>query len=114
MIVGGMEKEQSSKPRSLITSLPEDIIIDIIARVRRCDYPTLSLVCKHFRSLVTKPELYARRSLLGCTENCYYVVLTKDKTLIDESPLQERIADTRASRDNFFLEPKREESEEEE
>ncbi|CAA7038088.1 unnamed protein product [Microthlaspi erraticum] len=53
--------------------LPEDVIVDIIARVRRCDYPNLSLVSKNFRSLVASPELYARRSLLGCTEQCLYV-----------------------------------------
>ncbi|CAA7038086.1 unnamed protein product [Microthlaspi erraticum] len=54
-------------------SLPEDVMVDIIARVRRCDYPNLSLVSKHFRSLVASPELYARRSLLGFTEHCLYV-----------------------------------------
>ncbi|CAA7037993.1 unnamed protein product [Microthlaspi erraticum] len=70
-----MEKEQSSEPPSLITSLPEDLIIDIIARVGRCDYPTLSLVSKHFRSLVSSSQLYVRRSLLGCTEHCLYVLL---------------------------------------
>ncbi|ESQ51519.1 hypothetical protein EUTSA_v10017911mg, partial [Eutrema salsugineum] len=60
---------------SLITLLPEDVIIDILGRIPRCDYPTLSLVSKHFRSLVASRELYARRSLLGCTEHCLYVVL---------------------------------------
>ncbi|CAH2060013.1 unnamed protein product [Thlaspi arvense] len=47
-----MEKEQSSGPPFLMTSLPEDIIIDILARVPRYNYPTLSLVSKHFRSLL--------------------------------------------------------------
>ncbi|CAA7014933.1 unnamed protein product [Microthlaspi erraticum] len=69
------EKEQSSEPPS---SLPEDVIIDILARVPRCNYPTLSLVSKHFRSLVASREIYARRSLLGCTEHCLYVVLTNE------------------------------------
>ncbi|KAH0883066.1 hypothetical protein HID58_059162, partial [Brassica napus] len=68
-------KEESSEPPSLIPSLPEDIIVDILARVGRCYYPKLSLVSKHFRSLVTSHELYARRSLLGCTEHSLYVVL---------------------------------------
>ncbi|CAA7023539.1 unnamed protein product [Microthlaspi erraticum] len=66
------EKEQSSEPPP---SLPEDVILDILARVPRCNYPTLSLVSKHFRSLVASREIYARRSLLGCTENCVYVIL---------------------------------------
>ncbi|ESQ56068.1 hypothetical protein EUTSA_v10027506mg, partial [Eutrema salsugineum] len=39
-------------------------------------YPTISLVSKSFRSLVASPELYTRRSLLGCTEHCLYVVLS--------------------------------------
>ncbi|CAH2060112.1 unnamed protein product [Thlaspi arvense] len=72
--------KQSSKRLSLLTSLPKDVIVDIIARVPRCDYPTLSLVSKHFRSLVASPELYTRRSLLGCTEDCLYVLLHDTKT----------------------------------
>ncbi|CAA7014950.1 unnamed protein product [Microthlaspi erraticum] len=68
------EKEQSSP--CVMTSLPEDVIIDILARVPRCNYPKLSLVSKHFRSLVASREIYARRSLLGCTEHCLYVVLS--------------------------------------
>ncbi|ESQ51583.1 hypothetical protein EUTSA_v10017778mg [Eutrema salsugineum] len=43
---------------SLITLLPED----------------------HFRSLVTSRELYARRSLLGCTEHCLYALLFNRET----------------------------------
>ncbi|ESQ51494.1 hypothetical protein EUTSA_v10016904mg [Eutrema salsugineum] len=65
---------------SLVTLLPEDIIIDILARVRRCDYLTLSLVSKHFRSLIASRELYASRSLLGCTEHCLYVILWNGET----------------------------------
>ncbi|ESQ51496.1 hypothetical protein EUTSA_v10017616mg [Eutrema salsugineum] len=71
------KKKQSS---SLITSLPEDVIIDILARVPRGDYPKLSLVSKHFRSLVESSEIYARRSLLGCTEHCLYAVIFNEET----------------------------------
>ncbi|KAJ4903253.1 F-box/kelch-repeat protein [Raphanus sativus] len=59
--------------QSLITSLPEDVTFDILARVPRCEYPTLSLVSKQLRSL-TSPELYLRRSLLGVTEPCFYAL----------------------------------------
>ncbi|CAN7009723.1 unnamed protein product [Brassica oleracea var. botrytis] len=55
------KKEQSSEPPSLIPLLPEDIL----SRVRWCDYRTLSLVSKHFQSLVASHVLYARRSLLA-------------------------------------------------
>ncbi|KAG2326798.1 hypothetical protein Bca52824_009526 [Brassica carinata] len=74
-------KEQSSEPPSLIPSLPEDIIVEILARVGRCYYRKLSLVSKHFRSLVTSHELYARRSLLGCTEHTLYVVIYNKEKL---------------------------------
>ncbi|CAH2060070.1 unnamed protein product [Thlaspi arvense] len=40
----------------MMTSLPEDAILDIIARVSRFDYPILSIVSKHFRSLVASPR----------------------------------------------------------
>ncbi|CAN6834656.1 unnamed protein product [Brassica oleracea] len=60
----------------MITSLPDDIVVDILARVPRCDYPTLSLVLKQFRSLVKSNEIYVRRSLLRYTENCLYVCLS--------------------------------------
>ncbi|CAN7053260.1 unnamed protein product [Brassica rapa subsp. trilocularis] len=68
------EKKQSPSS-SPITSLPEDVVLDILARVPRRDYPRVSLVSKYFRSLVSSPEIYARRSSLGCTEHCLYVVL---------------------------------------
>ncbi|KAL0740741.1 hypothetical protein Bca4012_082254 [Brassica carinata] len=71
-----MEKEeQSSEPPSQTASLPRDLVVDILARVSRSDYPALSLVSKHFRSIVSSCEVYARRSLLGCTEHCLYVFL---------------------------------------
>ncbi|CAH8388259.1 unnamed protein product [Eruca vesicaria subsp. sativa] len=77
------ENEQSSQPQqSLFTSLPEDVVVDILARVPRCDYPTLSLVSKQFHSLVTSHEIYVRRSLLRCTEKCLYVVILN----VNESP----------------------------
>ncbi|KAJ4884172.1 F-box/kelch-repeat protein [Raphanus sativus] len=69
------EKNQSPSSSSPITSLPEDIVVDILARVPRRDYPRVSLVSKHFRSLVSSREIYARRSSLGCTEHCIYLVL---------------------------------------
>ncbi|CAH8282546.1 unnamed protein product [Eruca vesicaria subsp. sativa] len=75
------EKEkQSFQPPSLTATLPHDLVLNIVARVSRSDYPALSLVSKHFRSLVASPELYARRSLLGCKEHCLYVVLNDAKS----------------------------------
>ncbi|XP_019096140.1 PREDICTED: F-box/kelch-repeat protein At5g51250-like [Camelina sativa] len=59
----------------LVPSLPDDLVLVIVARVPRLYYPTLSLVSKRFRSLVASPELYKVRSLLGHTESCLYVCL---------------------------------------
>ncbi|KAF8110188.1 hypothetical protein N665_0086s0028 [Sinapis alba] len=75
-----IKKEQSSEPPSLITSLPDDIIIDILSRVGRCYHRTLSLVSKHFRSLVASHAVYAKRSLLGCTKRRLYVVLSNGES----------------------------------
>ncbi|RID68254.1 hypothetical protein BRARA_C00425 [Brassica rapa] len=61
---------QSSSP---IPSLPYDLVLLCVARVSRLYYPTLSLVSKSFRSLVSSPELYKTRSLFGFTESCLYV-----------------------------------------
>ncbi|CAH8320115.1 unnamed protein product [Eruca vesicaria subsp. sativa] len=68
----------TNEPPSLTPSLPDDLILHILARVPRCYYPTLSLVSKHFRSLVVSPELYSRRSLLSCNENCLYVLVNSE------------------------------------
>lgn len=73
-------KKQPPEPLCLISSLPDEIVVDIVARVPRCYYPTLSQVSRRFRSLVASPELYARRSFFGCTEQCLYVAISKDQT----------------------------------
>ncbi|XP_010468084.1 PREDICTED: F-box/kelch-repeat protein At5g51250-like [Camelina sativa] len=63
---------QSSNPSQ---SLPDDLVLIIVARVSVMYYPILSLVSKSFRSLLASPELYKVRSLLGHTESCLYVCL---------------------------------------
>ncbi|XP_020875009.1 F-box/kelch-repeat protein At5g49000-like [Arabidopsis lyrata subsp. lyrata] len=56
-------------------SLPDDLLLTCFARVSRLYYPTLSLVSKSCRSLVTSPELYKTRSFLNHSETCLYVCL---------------------------------------
>ncbi|CAN7007364.1 unnamed protein product [Brassica rapa subsp. trilocularis] len=56
-------------------SLPDDLLVMIVARVPILYYRTLSLVSKSFRSMVVSPELYKVRSVLGLTESCLYVCL---------------------------------------
>ncbi|CAL9235435.1 unnamed protein product [Arabidopsis halleri] len=68
------------EPPSLMTSLPEEILLDCVARVPRSYYPILSIVSKQFRSLVTSPELYMTRSRLGYDEHCLYVAISENQT----------------------------------
>ncbi|KAG7537172.1 F-box-like domain superfamily [Arabidopsis suecica] len=56
-------------------SLPDDLVVSILARVSRSYYPILSLVSKSFRSILASPELYQTRTLLGKTETLVYVCL---------------------------------------
>ncbi|CAN6808711.1 unnamed protein product [Brassica oleracea] len=71
--------------QSLTPSLPDDVIIDIVARVPRSHYPTLSLVSKSFRKLIASPTLYKRRSFLGITQHRLYAVLRNPQTRDDFS-----------------------------
>ncbi|XP_010489731.1 PREDICTED: F-box/kelch-repeat protein At5g51250-like [Camelina sativa] len=73
-----MRKKQLSstaKSSNPSQSLPNDLVLIIVARVSVLYYPALSLVSKSFRSLLASPELYKVRSLLGHTEICLYVCL---------------------------------------
>ncbi|CAA7020968.1 unnamed protein product [Microthlaspi erraticum] len=58
------------------SSLPEEISVNCLAWISRSYYPTLSLVSKRFRSLLSSSGLYAARSHLGSTEKCVYVCLS--------------------------------------
>ncbi|KAL1193806.1 F-box/kelch-repeat protein [Cardamine amara subsp. amara] len=68
-------KTKTKTPGSTLNSLPDDLLLDIVARVSRLYYPTLSHVSKRFRSLIASPELYKARSRLGKTESCLYLCL---------------------------------------
>ncbi|XP_024006885.1 putative F-box/kelch-repeat protein At5g28160 [Eutrema salsugineum] len=55
--------------------LPDDIIINILARISRSYYPKLSLVSKIFRSLISSFELYLARYHFKTQENFLHVCL---------------------------------------
>ncbi|CAN8230854.1 unnamed protein product [Cochlearia groenlandica] len=55
--------------------LPDDLVLNCLARVSILYYPILSLVSKRFRSLLTSLELYQTRTCIGHTESCLYVCL---------------------------------------
>ncbi|XP_056861769.1 F-box/kelch-repeat protein At4g38940-like [Raphanus sativus] len=70
-----MEQFSELSVSPLIPSLPDDVALDIVARVPRSHYPTLSLVSKKFRNLIASSKLYKRRSQLGITQHRVYAIL---------------------------------------
>ena len=69
------KKKKIPEPLSSFSSLPHEITENILARVSRCKYPCLSLVCKSFRSLLSPLEIYKTRSQIGVKETCVYICL---------------------------------------
>lgn len=65
---------------SSLLLLPDEIILNCLARLPRCYYPVISLVSKTFRRLIASPEIYVERSLLRRTERVLYVVLRSHAT----------------------------------
>ncbi|CAN6895260.1 unnamed protein product [Brassica oleracea] len=63
-----------------LSSLPDDVTVEIVARVPRSHYPTLNRVSKSFRKLIASPTLYERRSQLGYKEHRVYAVLRNPNT----------------------------------
>ncbi|XP_010446506.1 PREDICTED: F-box/kelch-repeat protein At5g49000-like [Camelina sativa] len=70
-----IDKKKDTSEAYPILPLPDDLVLSCLARVSRLYYPTLSLVSQSFPSLLSSPELYETRSLLGRTESCLYVCL---------------------------------------
>ncbi|CAA7034075.1 unnamed protein product [Microthlaspi erraticum] len=68
---------ESPTPASF-SSLPYDVVLNVLARISRCHHPTVSLVSKGFRSLLASPELDATRTLIGKTEKYNYLCLQFD------------------------------------
>ena len=59
-----------------IESLPDDLLLNCLARVSKLHYHILSRVSKRFRSIIASPELYATRSRMNRTEKCLYLYLS--------------------------------------
>ncbi|CAH8322238.1 unnamed protein product [Eruca vesicaria subsp. sativa] len=66
--------QKKNQPLSF-SSLPDEIIENILARISSSNYPNLSLVSKRFLSIISSPELYATRSHIKTTEPCLYFCL---------------------------------------
>ncbi|KAF3591803.1 hypothetical protein DY000_02027581 [Brassica cretica] len=69
------KKKTVPEPPSMFSSLPDEIIENILARVSRWKYPSLSLVSKRFHSLLSSMEIYKTRSQIGASETCVYILL---------------------------------------
>lgn len=80
--VGGVCKRQKicSNPSEvnerLIPSLPDEISIQILARVPKVHYLGMKLISQNWKATITSPELYKCRKELGITEEWLYI-LTK-------------------------------------
>ncbi|KAG7541034.1 Kelch repeat type 1 [Arabidopsis thaliana x Arabidopsis arenosa] len=58
-----------------ISSLPDEILENCLARISKWNYPNLSLVSKRFLSLLSSPHIYTTRSQIGTIEPCFYFCL---------------------------------------
>ncbi|KAL0897725.1 hypothetical protein Bca101_081686 [Brassica carinata] len=57
-------QEDNYQPSSCLSSLPDDVVLNCLTRVPRCDHLNMSCVSKTLRSLVRSPELCRLRSCL--------------------------------------------------
>ncbi|WZZ23810.1 hypothetical protein YC2023_007211 [Brassica napus] len=68
-------KEKKTKKPPSFSSIPDDVIVNILARISKSHYGSLCLVSKSFYSLLSSPDNYAARSLIGKTDARLYVCL---------------------------------------
>ncbi|XP_021802531.1 F-box/kelch-repeat protein SKIP6 [Prunus avium] len=68
-------QSSSAAEAQLIPSLPDDVALNCIARVPRWYHPTLSIVSRPIRSLLSSPLFFTTRSLLSSTEHFLYLTL---------------------------------------
>ncbi|KAL5538461.1 hypothetical protein UlMin_045697 [Ulmus minor] len=61
----------------LIPGLPNDIALDILARIPRWHHPVLSAVSKPIRSLLASPAFFDSRSLSNSTQTQIYLVVKR-------------------------------------
>lgn len=68
-------KKRKTNPSPSFSSLPNDILLNILARVSRSYYPRLAVVCKTFRTLLLSIEIHSARFHVGNGENILHVCL---------------------------------------
>ncbi|CAA0806418.1 F-box/kelch-repeat protein SKIP6 [Striga hermonthica] len=83
LLTAGAGTSAAESPPStpqLIPNLPQDISLQILARVPRFHYPLLSLVSKSWLSAVRSAELFLNRSILRTTQFSLYLTLRVDSS----------------------------------
>ncbi|KAG7642500.1 Kelch repeat type 1 [Arabidopsis suecica] len=69
------EEEVENVPQ-IPPQMPLELIVSTIATLRRCHYPTLSLLSDSFRQVISSVDLFQTRSLIGSTEPVLYTLIT--------------------------------------
>ncbi|PON52263.1 F-box domain containing protein [Trema orientale] len=69
-----IESMSTTMSKVIIPGLPDDVTLNVLARVPRCHHPVLAAVSKRIRSVVTSPDLFAIRSRLNCAEDQIYLI----------------------------------------
>ncbi|XP_013634114.1 PREDICTED: putative F-box/kelch-repeat protein At4g35120 [Brassica oleracea var. oleracea] len=65
----------AKKRKTSLSSIPDDVIVNVLARISISQYRSLCLVSKNFYSLLSSPDIYFARSLIGITDARLYVCL---------------------------------------
>ncbi|RID66306.1 hypothetical protein BRARA_D01461 [Brassica rapa] len=72
-------QEDSYRPSSCLSSLPDDVILNCLTRVPRSEDLNISCVSKTLRSLVRSPELCRLRSH---SKRCHWITLRRGEKMI--------------------------------
>ncbi|CAE6020014.1 unnamed protein product [Arabidopsis arenosa] len=68
-------QEEAENLPPIPQEIPEELIESTVALVRSCHYPSLSLLSKAFRRVISSPGLYHSRLLLGLTDPVLYALI---------------------------------------
>ncbi|RIA03998.1 hypothetical protein BRARA_K01770 [Brassica rapa] len=98
----------SSSSTRWFSILPDEIVLNCIARISKSQYRSLSLVSKTIHSLISSPELYTVRSHIGNTEPCLCIrqeLPTHDRWYILDQTLVTTTNSNGLIKDEFNLLP---------
>ncbi|CAH8264173.1 unnamed protein product [Arabidopsis lyrata] len=69
------QEEEAENLPPIPRRIPQALIRRTVALIRRCHYPSLSLLSKAFRRVISSPELHHRRLSLNLTEPILYALI---------------------------------------